>query len=316
LAKLLLHLQGARTATDIEDVHQVRVTCRRIRTALRLFEDCFKEAPVKKWQKRIKKLLKSFGDARDLDVQIAFLKEFLDHLDAEQKDSRPGLRRMMLRRQQRRDRVQSKVVRAVDNVQKKHILTEIHIHMEKVLFELTPLQPDRDSPAMRRCAHDRIQLRIQDLLNRQDALQIPEDIAGHHAVRIAAKKLRYAMEICNTALHGTLKPAIKKIKKLQTLLGEMHDCDVWNADIDHFIETEKQRTMDFYGHSRPFTRILPGLQYLQQDRRARREELYRKATEYLNRLNEDSFWVTVPEMVQQEANEPQETTNDAEDTPT
>lgn len=297
LTKLMLHLKDARTAQDIEDIHQARVACRRMRAALRLFHDCFEQDDSAAWQKQLKKLLKSFGAARDLDVQIAFLKGILNHLDDEHKKLRPGIRRMLLRWQQRRNKVQARVVKTIDKIQNKHLLTQIHIQMEKILFELKPLKRPMDSPVVRKRAHDEIQLRIQAFLDQQDTLKDPNDISGHHALRIAAKKLRYAMEICDTTLKGKLKPAIKKIKKIQTILGDMHDCDVWDADINQFIEQEKKNTIDFYGHSRPFSRILPGLLYLQQERKEHRGQLYCRVNEYLNQLNEETFWITFLQVI-------------------
>lgn len=35
------HLEGALSRDDIEDVHQVRVACRRMRAGLAFFGDCF-----------------------------------------------------------------------------------------------------------------------------------------------------------------------------------------------------------------------------------------------------------------------------------
>ena len=299
LGKLIMHLQGARSSEDIEDVHQVRVACRRIRAGLRLFNDCFEENLVKSWEKQIKKLLKSFGAARDLDVQIEFLNDVLNRLNSEHKKMRPGILRMLLRWQQRRDSIQSKVIKAIDGIQKKHLLTNIHIHMEKTLFELKPLNISLESQALSRRAREQIHLRLQDLLNRQQTLRNPEDVEGHHSARIAAKKLRYAMEICDTALGGKLKPAIKKIKKVQTLLGDIHDCDVWEAEITRFIASEKKATADFYGHSRPFARILPGLLYLQQERREHRNQLYQQACDYLEQLNEQTFRDMLPQVLLQ-----------------
>lgn len=297
LAKLMLHLKDARTAQDIEDIHQARVACRRIRAALRLFHDCFEQDDLATWQKQIKKLLRSFGAARDLDVQIEFLKDILNNLDTEHKKLRPGIRRMLLRWQQQRNKIQTRVVKTIDKTQKNHLLTNIHIQMEKILFELKPLNPPIDSPAVRKRAYDEIQLRIKDFLDKLESLQRPNDITGHHALRIGAKKLRYALEVCDTAVKGMFKPAIKKIKKIQTILGDMHDCDVWNADINQFIQKEKEETIDFYGHSHPFSRILPGVLYLQQERKEHRDQLYCRANEYLNQLNEEAFWISFPQVI-------------------
>lgn len=306
LGQLMMHLQGARTVQDIEDIHQARVACRRIRSALQLFSDCFDEKIAKRWEKQMKRLLKSFGAARDLDVQIEFLNSILKQLDAKYKKYRPGIGRMLFRWRQQRDSMQSDVIKTIDAVHKKHVLTDIHIQMEKILFELKPLNPATDSPAVARLGDEQIQRRIRDYLVCQQTLENPEDIAGHHAARIAAKKLRYTMEICDAAMKGKLKPALKKIKKIQTILGEMHDCDRWNEEIDHFIEQERAKTLDFYGHPRPFLRVLPGLLYLQQERCSCRQQLYQQACQFVDQLNEEAFWATFSEILSPQESNPQD----------
>lgn len=290
LDKLMKHLQGARTRDDVEDVHQVRVACRRMRAAMRIFAGCFEEKTVSDWQKRLKKLLKSFGTARDLDVQIMFLAQQLEQLHAEQKKMRPGIRRMLLRWQQQRDAVQPGLIKAIDTIQKKQVLTGIHLEMEKILFLLKPHKPSIQSPEVYRLAYEQIRGHVGDLMSRRTAIQDPNDVPGHHEMRIAAKKLRYIMEICSEAMDDHLKPAIKTVKKVQTLLGEIHDCDVWDNEIDAFMESEHRQTIEFYGSRRPFIRILPGLEYLKCVRQARRHELYEQTHEFMEQLDKDAFW--------------------------
>jgi hypothetical protein len=182
--------------------------------------------------------------------------------------------------------------------------------MEKTLFELKPLNLPLESEALCRRAYDRINHCLQDLLNHQQTLNNPEDAEGHHLTRIAAKKLRYVMEICDAALTGKLKSAIKKVKKIQTLLGDIHDCDVWETDITRFIESEKKATIDFYSHSRPFARILPGLLYLQRERREHRSQLYQQACDYLGQLNEQTFRDMLPQVLLQDNNPLESNQND------
>ncbi|MHC5083042.1 MAG: CHAD domain-containing protein [Planctomycetota bacterium] len=292
LSKLMKHLQGAKTAEEIEDVHQARVACRRLRSAMEIFGDCFDAGKLKRWKKKIRALLKSFGAARDLDVQIEFLKEVLAGIDDQHKKNRPGIQRMMLRWQQKRDAVQPKVVKAVETIQKEHLLTNIHLEVERVLFELKHLSAPAVSDAVTERAQKQIQERAVDFLGRGHCLQDPEEVPEHHAMRISAKKLRYTMEICDSALEGLLKPAIKKVKKIQTLLGDMHDCDVWADDIAAFIEQEKQLTIDYYGHGRPFNRILSGLIFLQQERKTHRRELFDQTAQYYEQLEQEGFWST------------------------
>ncbi|HNU36137.1 MAG TPA: YfcE family phosphodiesterase, partial [Methanomassiliicoccales archaeon] len=54
-----------------------------------------------------------------------------------------------------------------------------------------------------------------------------EDWQGHHALRIAGKHLRYALEAFRDAYDDGLDDEIKVLKKLQDTVGELHDCDVW-----------------------------------------------------------------------------------------
>jgi CHAD domain-containing protein len=50
-----------------------------------------------------------------------------------------------------------------------------------------------------------------------------------HGARIAAKKLRYAMEIATETGHADFRPQLQVLKKSQELLGSLHDHDVLNG---------------------------------------------------------------------------------------
>ncbi|WP_181391802.1 CHAD domain-containing protein [Methanospirillum lacunae] len=77
LSQLEAELQGVVKDDDIEYVHRSRVATRRIRAAFPLFSDCLPEDARQKWENQIRKLTRSLGEARDLDVQIEFVRAFL-----------------------------------------------------------------------------------------------------------------------------------------------------------------------------------------------------------------------------------------------
>ena len=55
----------------------------------------------------------------------------------------------------------------------------------------------------------------------------PDEVTALHDMRIAAKRLRYVLEVtADTCFGPYAKTALKRIKDLQDLLGEIHDCDV------------------------------------------------------------------------------------------
>jgi CHAD domain-containing protein len=54
----------------------------------------------------------------------------------------------------------------------------------------------------------------------------PGEVTALHDMRIAAKRLRYVLEVTGEACFGPYADtALKRTKDLQDLLGEIHDCD-------------------------------------------------------------------------------------------
>jgi hypothetical protein len=53
-----------------------------------------------------------------------------------------------------------------------------------------------------------------------------------HDMRIAAKRLRYVLELTSPALGAAAAKGASEAKEIQTLLGELHDCDEMLALID------------------------------------------------------------------------------------
>jgi len=63
----------------------------------------------------------------------------------------------------------------------------------------------------------------------------PAEIAALHDMRIAAKRLRYILEIAHPCFGDYAQTAVKRIKELQDLLGEIHDCDVQSEQLEAFL---------------------------------------------------------------------------------
>ena len=73
LDAFLREIEGVRSAEDIEHIHRMRVASRRLRAALPLFKSCFPKKKFRMWMQELQKITRALGDARDTDVQIAFL---------------------------------------------------------------------------------------------------------------------------------------------------------------------------------------------------------------------------------------------------
>ena len=124
---------------------------------------------------------------------------------------------------------------------------------------------------------------LADLLQYEGSLADPEDRERHHSMRIAAKRLRYTLEILRPMCPGRLDESVETIKKLQTLLGDIHDCDVWLAHLDAFASHERGRVIAMFGHAGRFSRLQPGIECLRNDRSVHRQETFQELATILGR---------------------------------
>jgi hypothetical protein len=69
--------------------------------------------------------------------------------------------------------------------------------------------------------------RLDELFSFVPKVRDPARVKALHDMRIAAKRLRYILEVGAEPCFGPYaQTAIKRTKDLQDLLGELHDCDV------------------------------------------------------------------------------------------
>lgn len=308
IEKLQKELAGARMGDDIEHVHQSRVASRRMRAGLNFFDECLPTQKTRKWRKQIQKITKKLGLARDRDVQIEFIKEFVLNLDKDQKQYKRGIRRLLLRLEQNRHNLQPKVVKSIEAFNAGGVLADMHGEIEKVLFRFIGKDISLQSQFVFQHTRERVNRHLQELLSHQGSVTNPLDKNGHHQMRISAKRLRYTLEICDMAFEGELQETIKTVKKAQTFLGDIHDCDVWDNYIKQFITEEKQRMVEYLGHSRTFALIQKGLDYLHTECAKRRDLLFNEFVEYWNKISEEGLWDQLQSIIETHLNKFQQST--------
>ena len=54
----------------------------------------------------------------------------------------------------------------------------------------------------------------------------PAEMTALHDMRIAAKRLRYVLELAEPCFGKAARKDVRRARELQDLLGEIHDCDV------------------------------------------------------------------------------------------
>ena len=140
--------------------------------------------------------------------------------------------------------------------------------------DLDPIGPLGDN------AERIVRVRLEELTSFMPKAADPGEVVALHDMRIAAKRLRYILEVTGPCFGPYASGAVKMVKDLQDLLGEIHDCDVQLPEVADFLEELLVEDIASAGAQPkdvarvPNRRTYAGLVALQVHLRARRNALF------------------------------------------
>ena len=150
-----------------------------------------------------------------------------------------------------------------------------------------------------------VRVRLDELQSFIPRALDPSEVVALHDMRIAAKRLRYVLEVTAETCFGPYaETALKRIKDLQDLLGEIHDCDVQLPRVEARIQelrAEDARAARSrapakaddlhpkYATRTANARAWRGLETLGVYLQARRELLFERFLELWTRLEREGF---------------------------
>ena len=232
--------------SDPKGVHDMRVASRRLRSAMGDFEPYLRGRLPRK---RLRQLADALGAVRDEDVALAALEELTHEAEAEA-DYATDLRAIHTARCARRDDARALLALALE-------ASALEALREKFLRKLahaTSAPADsgvdqargRDTPAptFKQMGRVIILARLDDLIARSRALQQPHNVKRLHDLRIAAKRLRYALELFAPCWGEQLQVQADEVATLQKALGDLHDCDVWIDELGALLEQTRVKKDD------------------------------------------------------------------------
>ncbi|NYT20827.1 MAG: CHAD domain-containing protein [Methanomicrobiales archaeon] len=299
---LIAETEGAGKGEDPGHVHRMRVASRRLRAAMPIFKSCFPPEKYRKWRKEIKNITASLGEARDLDVQIAFLEEYLGEMAGETGKGRPpgfpetgpeDVSALLHLLQQKRDQVQPAVGAVGSALRKGGVLDGFGA----VLASSSEGEFGTGKrKALHLVAQKTISSRIADLLSYEPFVHDAGAVTRHHEMRIAAKRLRYTLETFSGFYSDALRPSLRQVRALQDVLGQVHDCDVWIGYLPMVLQGLHTRDPDHTGElCMPVDRH-PGISGLLEDRKRERARLYREFVEMWEGLRNGGFFEALEEL--------------------
>lgn len=208
-----------------------------------------------------------------------------------------GIECLLLRLQQHRKALQPGVITAMEKFEDAGAIQEMQQYLYSFIVKGKMQATDIHSPYAFEKAFFHISMCLEDLFSYERFIEDPTKVAQHHQMRIAAKHLRYTLEAYAGLYPRGLKQEITTFKHLQDILGDIHDCDVWAAFLEDFIEEEKSRSLLYFGNQHFFSLCLPGLNYLHDGRVTTRQKLHSDLVTTWKQLQDDGFWEVLRETI-------------------
>jgi CHAD domain-containing protein len=197
---------------DPESVHQLRVATRRAMAVLQMFQDMLPAKRFHWFRKRLKRIRKSAGEARDLDVLAERLKT------AASTDSSPACQALLERVQAARRNAQRPIVEIYATLKQQGFARRAKRIAKKTRWR----DPCSEAPTFLAIAQKGMAPIASAFFAAGEADL--DDTEALHQFRIVGKRLRYAMEVFAAAFAPAFRKEIYPVvEELQGMLGEIND---------------------------------------------------------------------------------------------
>lgn len=205
--RALVRTLAAAGQGDPDAIHHARVATRRLREVLPLVES---GGRGRKLRRGVRRLTRALGPVRELDVAL----ETLDALAGEV--PRPAVARLRQVLRLERRRLYGAMSREVARVDPDTL------RRRAVAAARRSRRVDTAARTARRAG------RLRSAIENAGSIYLPDRL---HEVRIAVKKLRYALELVRDVSGARATARLGRLKAAQDLLGRMHDLEVLIARV-------------------------------------------------------------------------------------
>jgi len=220
-ARALRRHLAAAVAGKESGVHQARVASRRLREALPVLTAGLAHTKGGKARRKVARLTAALGEVRELDVTLLVIDELSERANV------PATALSEVRAQVIEDREERRqaMLKRLEHVDTAKLDRRLHA----VKHALMQAQPGRHGWRAALAARTaRRARRLADAIDEAGQIYAAQAL---HEVRIAAKKLRYALEIANDSGAASCADAVRALKRVQDTLGRLHDLQI----LQHYV---------------------------------------------------------------------------------
>ncbi|MBZ0288192.1 MAG: CHAD domain-containing protein [Anaerolineae bacterium] len=230
---MLQHEGGSRTDENIEDVHDMRVGIRRMRSTIRLMKPYIKRKDIRAYNRDLRRLGRALGEVRDLDVMIEHVKTYQATLDAEGQSS---LQMVVDELNSRQAEARAALNDYFDSKAYHRFIKSFCDFLMQPLPErghkngVAPYQVRHVLPML---IYDRLAaVRAYETILRE------ADPKTLHALRIEFKRLRYLLSLFQEVLGPQAGEVVVEIRTIQDDLGHLNDGTVARSRLEGLLDEE------------------------------------------------------------------------------
>jgi len=246
-------------ATDAEALHDFRVSVRRLRSTLRAWRDQLGESVRDKDLEKLRRVARATSEARNAEVLAAWIGKIAGSLPPAHRAAAVWLA--------------ARLAQAVQGSDLSGSVKRFRAAADSLAHRLERDRPPASAGTFAAALAGRIREQAASVDSCLSRIETADDVRLAHRARIEGKRLRYLLEpICVTA---GIEPdrAVKRLKRLQDLLGDLNDAHLAAAALREARDeatAERGRAVE----GRPGAGLRPGLLALELRARRRAGRLF------------------------------------------
>jgi CHAD domain-containing protein len=215
---------GLAASAGDEALHEFRVAVRRLRSALRTYRPWLEPAVRPRHRKALKRIARSTSEARDAEVQLAWLATKRRVLAAAPR--RAGYELLVARLEERTHRLPDRA-RVAERFRR--VAEKLERRLRSGGRAAEPGSEAR--PTFARALGSLVGDQLNRLAERMASLRDASDDEAVHRARIEGKRLRYLLEPLRGGGPAVAGEVVGRLKRLQDVLGDLHDTHVLAGEL-------------------------------------------------------------------------------------
>jgi CHAD domain-containing protein len=198
-------------AGDVESIHQLRVSSRRLRAAIELFSTVLYSSALKIYRRDIPWIAHQAGEVRNCDVLETIFKERSAKLDPALQNS---LDPIVTAIGAERSAAHAQLIQDLSSKRYRGLVTRL---------SSPPIKMARATTKLGVAAADLLEPTLRRVVKKGCKLNDKAPPADFHKLRVRVKRLRYILEMVPTMAGKRHRKALARLEELQELLGNYND---------------------------------------------------------------------------------------------